>query len=94
MSLMSIKQSSKGQIVIPKEICDELHWEAGMQLSLVSTGYGISLKAMPLKTGRNLGDLIGLLKHDGAPISTEALCSRLISVPILVSLGSGANDCF
>lgn len=29
MSVITIKLSSKGQIVIPKEIRDELHWQAG-----------------------------------------------------------------
>ena len=70
----TIKLSSKGQIVIPKEIRDELHWEAGMQLSLVATGGAVSLRAVPSKTGRNLGDLIGLLKHEGDSISIDTLC--------------------
>jgi AbrB family looped-hinge helix DNA binding protein len=74
MSVTTIKLSSKGQIVIPKEIRDELHWEAGIQLSLVATGAGVSLRAMTVKSGRNLGDLIGLLKHEGAAITIEALC--------------------
>jgi len=74
MSVVTIKLSSKGQIVIPKEIRDELHWEAGTQLSLVATGSGVSLKAISAKTGRNLGALIGMLKHDGSPISIEELC--------------------
>jgi AbrB family looped-hinge helix DNA binding protein len=74
MSVVITKLSSKGQIVIPKEIRDELHWEAGMQLSLVATGGAVSLRAMPTKTGRNLGDLIGLLKHEGVPVSIEELC--------------------
>ena len=74
MSVATIKLSSKGQIVIPKEIRDQLHWQAGTELSLVTTVSGVSLKAMPAKSGRNLGDLIGMLKHDGAPISIEELC--------------------
>jgi AbrB family looped-hinge helix DNA binding protein len=74
MSVITTKLSSKGQIVIPKEIRDELHWEAGMQLSLVATGSGVSLKAISAKTGRNLSDLIGLLKHEGTPTTIGALC--------------------
>ena len=53
MSVITIKLSSKGQIVIPKEIRDELHWQTGTQLSLVTTVSGVSLRAMPAKTGRN-----------------------------------------
>ncbi|THF56244.1 AbrB/MazE/SpoVT family DNA-binding domain-containing protein [Pseudothauera rhizosphaerae] len=66
--------SSKGQIVIPKEIREALHWEAGTQLTLVSSASGVTLKAIPKKTGRRFADLIGSLKHDGPPLSTEALC--------------------
>jgi AbrB family looped-hinge helix DNA binding protein len=74
MSFISITLSSKGQVVIPKEIRDELHWDAGTELSLVSSASGITLKAVQKKTGRGLADLIGMLKHDGPPISTEELC--------------------
>lgn len=74
MSVATIKLSSKGQIVIPKEIRDELHWQAGTQLTLVSSVSGITLKTAPKKTKGNLGDLIGMLQHDGPPIPVEALC--------------------
>ena len=74
MSIATITLSSKGQVVIPKEIRDELHWDAGTELTLVSSASGVTLKAIPKKTGRNLADLIGMLKHDGLPISTEELC--------------------
>jgi AbrB family looped-hinge helix DNA binding protein len=74
MSVATLKLSSKGQIVIPKEIRDELHWQAGTQLTLVSSVSGVTLKTAPKKTGGNLGDLIGMLRYDGPPISVEALC--------------------
>lgn len=60
--------------MIPKEIRDELHWEAGIQLSLIADGTGVSLKVMPTQKGRNLGDLIGMLKYDGEAIPIETLC--------------------
>lgn len=75
MSVATITLSSKGQIVIPKEIRDQLHWHAGTQLSLLSSASGVTLKAVPKKTGRRLEDLIGMLKHEGAPLSTEELCA-------------------
>lgn len=74
MSIATITLSSKGQVVIPKEIRDELHWDAGTQITLVSSASGVTLKAVPKKTGRRLEDLIGMLKHDGPPLSTEDLC--------------------
>ncbi|NOT12653.1 MAG: AbrB/MazE/SpoVT family DNA-binding domain-containing protein [Methylococcaceae bacterium] len=74
MSVAIIKLSSKGQIVIPKEIRDALHWQAGTQLTLVSSVSGVTLKAASKKAGGNLGDLIGMLQHDGPPVSVDALC--------------------
>lgn len=74
MSTATITLSSKGQVFIPKEIREELHWEAGTELTLVSNASGVTLKAVPKKSGRNLADLIGMLKHDGPTLSTEALC--------------------
>ncbi len=74
MTIATITLSSKGQVVIPKEIREELHWDAGTELTLVSNASGVTIKAMPKKTGRNLADLIGMLKHDGPPLATEELC--------------------
>jgi len=74
MTTATTTLSSKGQVVIPKEIRDELHWEAGTQIVLVSSASGVTLKAVPKKTGRKLADLIGLFKHEGPPLSTEELC--------------------
>ena len=74
MTIATITLSSKGQVVIPKEIREELRWEAGTELTLVSNASGVTIKAMPKKTGRNLADLIGMLKHDGPPLATEELC--------------------
>jgi len=74
MAIATITLSSKGQVVIPKEIREALHWDAGTELTLVSSAHGVTLKAMPKKSGRKLADLIGMLKHDGPPICTEELC--------------------
>ncbi len=74
MATATITLSSKGQVVIPKEIRDELHWDAGTQIALVSSASGVTLKAIPNKTGRKLVDLIGMFKQEGAPLSIDELC--------------------
>ena len=74
MTIVTIKLSSKGQVVIPKEIRDELHWTEGTQLTLIATSSGVTIKATPQKASRRLEDLIGMLKHDGPPLSTADLC--------------------
>jgi AbrB family looped-hinge helix DNA binding protein len=74
VTVATITLSSKGQVVIPKEIRDELRWEPGAQLTVISSPSGITIKAVPKKTTRNLADLIGMLKVDGPALSTEDLC--------------------
>ena len=72
--MSTVTLSTTGQVVIPKEIRDALHWETGVELTLTAVGNGILLKATPKKRGKRLEDLRGMLKHDGAPISIEELC--------------------
>ena len=74
MSIVTIMLSSKGQVVIPKEIRDELHWEAGAELELISTPTGLTLRSKTPTGKLNLADLRGILQYDGPPISTEELC--------------------
>lgn len=70
----TVTLSTTGQVVIPKEIRDALHWEVGAELTLTEVGNGILLKATPKKSGKRLEDLIGMLQHDGPPIPIEELC--------------------
>ena len=76
MTTATITLSSKGQVVIPKEIRDELHWDAGTQLTLVSSASGVTLKAVPNKTGHKLADLIGMFKHEGPPLRARRRLRR------------------
>lgn len=74
MSIATITLSSKGQVVIPKEIRDELHWEAGDELEIVSTASAVTLRSRRPGGKLNLADLRGILKQGGPPLSTEELC--------------------
>jgi AbrB family looped-hinge helix DNA binding protein len=69
----TVTLSTTGQVVIPKEIRDALHWETGTALSLTAVSNGILLKATSKKRGKRLEDLIGMLQHDGPPIPIEEL---------------------
>lgn len=74
MTIATITLSSKGQVVIPKEIRDQLHWETGLELTIETTESGVLLKTKPAGKKLRLEDLRGFLKYDGPPISTEELC--------------------
>lgn len=74
MQPVTIKLSSKGQLVIPKSIREELHWDEGIELTLVPVDNGLMLQT-PNKAGkRNLADLQGMLHYEGPPISLQTLC--------------------
>lgn len=63
--------------MIPKEIRDRLHWEAGQELIIEMTESGILLKPRPAQKKLRLEDLRGFLKCDGPPIPTETLCQSV-----------------
>ncbi len=77
MTALIAKLSSKGQLLIPKELREQLHWEAGIELTLVPTGHGIFLQSSVKKAKHNLADLRGMLKYEGPPISLEELCKPI-----------------
>lgn len=75
MMVATVRLSSKGQVVIPKDVRDSLHWGVGIELILVTTEHGIMLQTKP-KQERRLPakSLRGFLQHKGAAVSTETLC--------------------
>ena len=74
MQTVTVKLSSQGQLIIPQSIRDELHWDEGIELTLVPVGNGIMLQTQPKPGKRNLADLKGMLHYDGPPVSLETLC--------------------
>ena len=77
MTVTTLKLSSKGQVVIPKQIREELHWQVGATLTLINNGSSITLKAQAKPSGHDLSDLIGMLQHQGPAIPTERLCQAV-----------------
>ncbi len=69
-----VKLSSKGQIVIPKAIRDSLHWDTGIELTLVASDSGIILQTRQKKSKQEIKSLRGMLKNSIEPLSTEELC--------------------
>ncbi|MDQ5909048.1 MAG: hypothetical protein QG599_1142 [Pseudomonadota bacterium] len=74
MSVATVTLSSKGQVVIPKEIRDQLHWGVGTELDIIATPASVTLRAKQPAGKLNLADLRGILQYDGPPIPTETLC--------------------
>ena len=78
MMAAKVRLSSKGQIVIPKEVRDSLHWDVGVELILVTTEHGVMLQAKTPKQHKlPAKSLRGFLQYKGEPVSTEILCKPI-----------------
>lgn len=76
MSVATTRLSSKGQVVIPKDIRNALRWEPGKELAIVVTESGLLLHS-PVSTSKSgsLADLVGMLRHEGPAVSLDELCA-------------------
>lgn len=67
--------SSKGQIVIPKDIRDRHQWKPGTELAVIDAGGAVRIEA--LRRGKTLtaGDVFGCLQHQGKPLPIDRLAA-------------------
>ena len=66
--------STKGQVILPKAIRDQLRWDAGTRLAVEHTADGVLLK--PLTTTfapTRPEDVFGCLPYKGSPKSIEEM---------------------
>jgi AbrB family looped-hinge helix DNA binding protein len=57
--------SSKGQIIIPKPICNAHHWKPGQQFEVIESGDGILLKAFDPFPATTLAEVTACLHYQG-----------------------------
>jgi len=76
MDPVTVFLSDTGQIPISSLVLEKLKWKSGMKLTVVLTDNGLLVKPDSPNTHKyRLEDLRGFLKHEGPPISDEALLS-------------------
>ena len=63
--------STKGQVILPKSIRDQLHWAAGTKLIVEETAEGVLLKPMPLFAPTDMDVVFGSLRPSGPALSVE-----------------------
>lgn len=71
----TVKLSSKGQLVIPRNIRAALNWNTGTELSIIATHDGVMIKPASKKTGTRLEQLRGCVHYTGPALSDEELCA-------------------
>jgi AbrB family looped-hinge helix DNA binding protein len=69
--------SSKGQVVIPKDVRERLHWELGEPLDVVEMANGVFLKrrSVPkrLSDKEALARIRAIVKYDGPTVTIEEM---------------------
>ncbi len=70
---MQTKLSSKGQVIIPKELRSRYNWDTGQKLSVIDTGDGILLKSSRTFENTELEQVAGILKYSGEPVSIDGM---------------------
>ena len=75
MITATVKLSNQGQVLIPEEMRESLHWGEETELTLIPTQHGVLLQENVANTHKiPVKSLRGFLQHIGKPVSTEKLC--------------------
>lgn len=65
--------STKGQIIIPREIRERRGWAAGLTLEVEERGDGIVLRPVRALPRSTVDDLLGCLPYKGRPKTLEEM---------------------
>jgi AbrB family looped-hinge helix DNA binding protein len=65
--------STKGQVILPKAIREQHHWQAGTRLLVENTDDGVLLKATPIFAPTRAEDVYASLPWRGTPKSLEEM---------------------
>ena len=63
--------STKGQVILPKAIRDQLHWAPGTRLTVENTPDGVLLKSTPMFATTSVDALFGSMRHEGPALSID-----------------------
>jgi AbrB family looped-hinge helix DNA binding protein len=65
--------STKGQVVIPKDVRDRLGWQPGTSLEIEEHGDRLVLRQARRVRRTTIDDLRGCLRYDGPPKTLEEM---------------------
>lgn len=74
--MSTTRLSSRGQIVLPKEIRDEHHWSPGQEFEIVEASEGILLRPRSPFPETTFEDVRGATQYEGARIPNEQLTGK------------------
>jgi AbrB family looped-hinge helix DNA binding protein len=70
---MTTRLSTKGQLIIPKDIRDRHGWVAGMELSIEERGDGVILRPVQALPETTLAEILGCTGYQGPRHSLEEM---------------------
>jgi AbrB family looped-hinge helix DNA binding protein len=65
--------SSKGQVIIPKEVRDRHGWRPGAELEVEDRGDAVVLRAARIFPRKTVAQVYGCLKYEGPPLTIEQM---------------------
>ena len=71
--------STKGQVILPKALRRQRHWEAGTKLVVENTSNGVLLNAAPVFAATKPMDVFGSLAHAGKPKTLEEMQAGIVA---------------
>ena len=72
-TMTTTRLSSKGQVIIPKDIRDEHGWRPGTTFEIEDTPGGLLLRPKPVAPATTVDEVFGCLAYGGPPISIEQM---------------------
>lgn len=76
---LTVRLSTKGQVVLPKSIRQRRHWDAGTRLVVEDTPNGVLLKAAPIFKRTKSDEVFGSLKVSGPPKTLEEMDAGVLA---------------
>ncbi|MBI1869058.1 MAG: AbrB/MazE/SpoVT family DNA-binding domain-containing protein [Methylocystis sp.] len=70
---LTIRVSTKGQVILPKSIRQRRHWDAGTRLVVEDTAEGVLLKAAPIFERTRPEDVFGSLEVAAPPKTLDEM---------------------
>ncbi len=65
--------SSKGQVIIPKEVRDRHGWRPGVEFEVEDRGDAVVLRPTQLFPPTTVEEVYGCLRYDGPPVTIEEM---------------------
>ncbi len=71
--------STKGQVILPKAIRDQLKWGAGTRLEVEETPEGVLLRPTRLFPETRMEDVFGALGYSGPPKTLDEMDAAIMA---------------